>query len=147
MKSNYSILPKSFVFSKWSRKKYAIFASLGKLIKIGNLSTIYCQKALLKSTITSGTELQFEIPIEKDNSDWIPDINSIQFIFLFILPICLLIYKSILNIMFEKTSFFIASWQYTKSIILLTNYKSPVFAKCINRTFSFIYKNANNYQD
>ncbi len=43
------ISPTIFVFSKWSRKEYAIFASLGKLIKIGVLKADICQKALLKS--------------------------------------------------------------------------------------------------
>ena len=43
-----------FVFSKWSRKKYAIFVSLGKLIKIGVLKADVCQKALLKRLISLG---------------------------------------------------------------------------------------------
>lgn len=45
------ISPDIIVFSKWSRKEYAIFASLGKLIKIGVLKADICQKALLKGLV------------------------------------------------------------------------------------------------
>jgi hypothetical protein len=40
---------KVIVFSQWSRKNYAIFASLGKLIKIGRVSADISQLALQKS--------------------------------------------------------------------------------------------------
>ena len=45
------ISPDIFVFSKWSRKEYAVFASLGKLIKIGVLKADISQKALLKGLV------------------------------------------------------------------------------------------------
>jgi hypothetical protein len=46
------VLPikKLFVFSQWSRKSYAIFASLGKLIKIGKVSAEISDNLLTKST-------------------------------------------------------------------------------------------------
>ena len=50
------ISPRLFVFSKWSRKEYAIFASLGKLIKIGVLKADICQKALLKGLVDTGNK-------------------------------------------------------------------------------------------
>lgn len=51
-------------FSRWSRKNYAVFASLGKHVKIGVLKVDICQKALLKGLVdiisisknTKGTE-------------------------------------------------------------------------------------------
>ena len=43
-KSKYSI-----VFSKWSRKNYAIFASLHKVIKIARLSVDVCMSSLSKN--------------------------------------------------------------------------------------------------
>ena len=38
------------VFSQWSRKSYAVFASLGKVIKIARVSGDISDKALIKNT-------------------------------------------------------------------------------------------------
>lgn len=43
-------IKKVVVFSKWSRTSYAIFASLGKLIKIAHVSADVADKALGKKT-------------------------------------------------------------------------------------------------
>lgn len=138
MEKRYFISQKSFVFSKWSRKKYAIFASLGKLIKIGSLSTKYCEKALLKSIIILNiNEFQIEKCEEEDHSDYITDIYSNQFILLFVFLTGLLIHNSISDILFKKNSFFIASSQYTRSLIISTNSKSPIFVTCRNWAFLF----------
>ncbi|MDW7693758.1 hypothetical protein R9C00_03290 [Flammeovirgaceae bacterium SG7u.111] len=40
-----NISPQTLVFSRWSRKSYAVFASLGKSIKIGKLSVEICRQA------------------------------------------------------------------------------------------------------
>ena len=46
----------SIIFSRWSRKNYAIFASLGKVVKIARLKTDVCILALEKSAaITNNT--------------------------------------------------------------------------------------------
>lgn len=42
------ITSRVFCFSRWSRKSYSIFASLGKNVKISRLSVNICGKALLK---------------------------------------------------------------------------------------------------
>jgi hypothetical protein len=44
---------KIIVFTQWSRKNYAIFASLGKLIKIGQVSADICKLALKKTSAGS----------------------------------------------------------------------------------------------
>jgi hypothetical protein len=46
------VLPirKLIVFSQWSRKSFAIFASLGKIIKIGRVSVDISDKSLVKKT-------------------------------------------------------------------------------------------------
>lgn len=75
------ISPNIFVFSKWSRKEYAIFASLGKLIKIGVLKADLCQKALLKGIVDLGNIAEFEEYFDEDESALnITDHESLQFI-------------------------------------------------------------------
>lgn len=70
-----------FVFSKWSRKEYAIFASLGKLIKIGVLKADICQKALLKGIVELGKIAEFKEDVDEDeNALDITDHDSLQFI-------------------------------------------------------------------
>lgn len=70
-----------FVFSKWSRKAYAIFASLGKLIKIGVLKADICQKALLKGIVELGKIAEFKEDVDEDeNALDITDHDSLQFI-------------------------------------------------------------------
>ena len=43
-------LKKVFVFSQWSRKSYAVFASMGKVIKIAQVSIATGDKGLIKKT-------------------------------------------------------------------------------------------------
>jgi len=45
----HKIYKRSIVFSKWSGKNYAIFASLGKLIKIARLAVDICVQSLKKN--------------------------------------------------------------------------------------------------
>lgn len=45
---------KLLVFSQWSRKSYAIFASLGKVVKIACVSADICNNALKKSSSVTG---------------------------------------------------------------------------------------------
>jgi hypothetical protein len=54
MKGMNHISKKQIVFSQWSRKRYAIFASLGKVVKIARVSVDICNKALKKSITVSG---------------------------------------------------------------------------------------------
>lgn len=76
------ISPDIFVFSKWSRKEYAIFASLGKLIKIGVLKADICQKALLKRLVELKKIALLKEKIEEDENDLnIPDHDCLQSIF------------------------------------------------------------------
>lgn len=51
MKYRKCILPLTFVFTKWKREGYAVFASLRKLIKIGTLSVATCQRFFLENGI------------------------------------------------------------------------------------------------
>ena len=49
MRKKNSITTSTYVFSKWSRKGYAIFASLKKIINIGRLTVDLCCIAQLKN--------------------------------------------------------------------------------------------------
>ena len=69
MNQQKKISPSIFVFSKWSRKEYAIFASLGKLIKIGVLKADICQKALLKGLVDLGKITKIIEDLDEDESD------------------------------------------------------------------------------
>ncbi len=76
------ISPKLIVFSKWSRKNYAVFSSLGKQVKIGVLKARICQKTLLKGlvdiiSISKNTE-DFE---EEESNLNTADTNYLQFAF------------------------------------------------------------------
>ena len=73
------ISPRIFVFSKWSRKEYAVFASLGKLIKIGVLKIDICRKALLKGLIDSGNISEAKEDFNEEDVAWnISDHDSLQ---------------------------------------------------------------------
>ena len=43
----------SIRFRKWSRKNYAAFSGLNKIISIGHVSATICEKALLKNNLLS----------------------------------------------------------------------------------------------
>lgn len=82
MKRNYSI-NHTFRFKRWSRKNFAIFAALHKVISIGKISVAICEKSLEKTkTWISNFLFQNDdvlTPENEDNQDelaW----NEIQFI-------------------------------------------------------------------
>lgn len=51
MKNKRIVKSKGIVFSCWSRKNYAIFASLKRIVKIAFLSVDICIKALAKNAL------------------------------------------------------------------------------------------------
>lgn len=48
MKENYKRSQKTVFFTQWSRKSYAVMASLGSYIQISRLSVDICKQATLK---------------------------------------------------------------------------------------------------
>lgn len=54
MKSLKYITRTSFTFLKWERKGYAVFASLGRLIRIGKLSISISQNFISKNEVKTG---------------------------------------------------------------------------------------------
>jgi hypothetical protein len=79
------ISPSIIVFSKWSRKAYAVFASLGRLIKIGVLKADICQKALLKGLVNLGNIVKIEEDFEEDETALDTSVHdSLQFILSFL---------------------------------------------------------------
>ena len=75
------ISPDIFVFSKWSRKEYAVFASLGKQIKIGVLKASISQKALLKEFVDLVNIAETKEYFDEDECDLkITNNDSLQFI-------------------------------------------------------------------
>ncbi|MBI9065828.1 MAG: hypothetical protein JEZ09_00970 [Salinivirgaceae bacterium] len=69
------ISKKSLTFSKWSRKGYAVFASLGKVVKIGQLNVEICKQAIKKNT---NLLIEFVL-LEKDKLNQKTD-ESIEFL-------------------------------------------------------------------
>ncbi len=70
-----------FVFYRWSRKHYAIFASLGRLIKIGVLKADICQKALLKGLIDLDKIAKITADFDEDETTLDTSVHdSLQFI-------------------------------------------------------------------
>ncbi len=59
------------VFKQWSRKSYAIFASLGKEVSIGHLDIEICDQALLKDhqSYSACCAIQEEKNTEKEDPD------------------------------------------------------------------------------
>lgn len=49
MQNKTSIKANKLVFSKWSRKSYAVFASLGRVVKIAQLKVDICNQAIKKN--------------------------------------------------------------------------------------------------
>ena len=49
MQKSKNIQKQILVFSKWSRKGFAVFASLGKVVKIGQLNVEICKQAIKKN--------------------------------------------------------------------------------------------------
>jgi ABC-type phosphate/phosphonate transport system permease subunit len=63
---------KSLNFSRWSRKAYASFNSIGKIVKISTLKTIVAQGFIKKSK--SFTEIELFYNLTKDNNKELDDI-------------------------------------------------------------------------
>ena len=63
---------KSLNFSRWSRKAYASFISIGKIVKISTLKTIVAQGFIKKSK--SYTEIKLFYNLTKDNNKELDDI-------------------------------------------------------------------------
>ncbi len=53
MKKKPGISKKNLVFSQWSRKNYAVFASLGKVVTIAHVSVDICNCSLKKNFANS----------------------------------------------------------------------------------------------
>jgi len=124
------ISPDIFVFSKWSRKEYAVFASLGKLIKIGVLKADICQKALLKKLVELKKIANLSEDFEEDEPDLnIADYNSLQFL---LSSLGLSIFQTI-NLATIKKS---------REVNPLKKYYSAniksVFTKCNKRAFFYL---------
>ena len=49
MQKSSNIKPKQVIFSKWSRMGFAVFASLGKVVKIAHLKVEICNQAIQKN--------------------------------------------------------------------------------------------------
>ena len=62
MKQNRTIRNQQIVFSRWSRKSYAIFCSLGKTVKIARLSIDICRMAMMKSAVLKELQQLFASP-------------------------------------------------------------------------------------
>lgn len=70
MRSSRHISNKVLTFSQWSRKNYAIFASLGKVVKIAHLSVDLCVSSILKSQPGIGSALlRFFLAPEKEDEE------------------------------------------------------------------------------
>ena len=69
MKQTLSIRRPQLVFSRWSRKSYAVFISLGKVVKIGRLAVDICRMAMLKSAVLINANNQFEFGCVDEDDD------------------------------------------------------------------------------
>ena len=67
MKQNRTIRNQHIVFSRWSRKSYAIFCSLGKTVKIARLSIDICRMAMMKSAVLQEMQQLFASPKNHQN--------------------------------------------------------------------------------
>ncbi len=66
------------VFSQWSRKNYAVFASLKKVIRIARLSIDICQSSLLKTpTVIHLLSLLGLSNIENDDTNTYEQIDNL----------------------------------------------------------------------
>ncbi len=68
----------SIVFRQWSRKSYAIFASLGKEVKIGHLNEGVCEKAIDKNKTKKSSKEDWNnfSLIETDDPDELMLVNT-----------------------------------------------------------------------
>ncbi len=80
MKQNAGIGYRQVVFSRWSRKNYAIFCSLGKHIKIARLTIDICNVAMLKSAAIREIPQLFSFisSIQDDTADPDPEMPALR---------------------------------------------------------------------
>lgn len=77
----------TITFSQWSRKGYAMFASLNKVVHIAHLTINIAQLSLLKSgTITTIISLLKENDLE-ENAEQLEELNEEQTLMLATMPI------------------------------------------------------------
>ena len=86
MHTNQKIPNRVLTFSQWSRKNYAIFVSLKKVIKIARLSVDLCVTALLKGK-SSNSQFNFKLEFDKPDEEFVSDELTLQDIFLSIMPV------------------------------------------------------------
>jgi hypothetical protein len=92
------IASEQLVFSKWSRKNYAVFASLGKQVKIGVLKAYICQKALLKGLVDIITISKNTEDTEENESEVnIADQSNLQLSFFVILVLSVFNLNSVIS--------------------------------------------------
>ncbi len=92
------ISSEQLVFSKWSRKNYAIFASLGKQVKIGVLKAGICQQTLLKGLVDIITISKNTEDSEDDESEVnIADQSMLQLSFFVILALSVFNLNSVIS--------------------------------------------------
>jgi hypothetical protein len=134
MKYQHKINQRSIVFSKWTRKSYAVFASLGKLVSIAHLSFDICMSFFSKkknrlNVLKNNTELVENEDIETEAffSEWFEK---------------LLIELGIINIdeTYNSTKLNIRIWQspyFTHcriwTLFLINNYDKNIQTKSIGR--------------
>lgn len=61
---------KVLIFSRWSRKNYATFASLGKVVNIARVSVSVCNQALRKTSVLTGLFNTITIAIKNTIGDF-----------------------------------------------------------------------------
>jgi len=117
MKRKQYISAKKLVFSNWSRKGYALMASLKSEVHICHLSVDMCSKAILKSELfinelvqvlsASESEVEFEPDILLEDLLLVQAVSSVEepaaFVFLY-------------NI--KKPMYFISAWAFCLHAIL-----------------------------
>jgi hypothetical protein len=56
MLKHHKMYEKSIRFRRWSRKNYAVFAGLNKVISIGRVGAGICDQAILKTNLLSASD-------------------------------------------------------------------------------------------
>ncbi len=69
MNSQKTVNPSGLIFSRWSRKGYAVFASLGKVVKIGRIAVDICRVAILKTSALKEGSARLLTNIVRDSKD------------------------------------------------------------------------------
>ncbi|MBE9466797.1 MAG: hypothetical protein IMY72_00590 [Bacteroidetes bacterium] len=67
MKYQHKINQRSIVFSRWTRKSYAVFASLGKIVSIGHLSFDTCMSFFSKKKTSLNKLINNTEPVENED--------------------------------------------------------------------------------